>query len=72
MPDGNQNASRDRFDLIDQEMLAGQVVAIMDAHFVRPSAAQKRQILRFAERQIEAAELVKQSLPVFGEAPLNY
>jgi hypothetical protein len=48
MPDTGRN----RFDLIDQEILASQVVAIMDAHWCRPNAAQKRDILRRAERQI--------------------
>jgi hypothetical protein len=47
-------SDRYRFDLIDQEMLASQVVAVMDAHWCRPNAAQKRDILRRAERQIEA------------------
>jgi hypothetical protein len=46
---------RYRFDLIDQEMLASQVVAIMDAHWCRPDAAQKRDILRRAEQQIAAS-----------------
>jgi hypothetical protein len=46
------DAGRNRFDLIDQEMLASQVVAIMDAHWARPDATQKRDILRRAERQI--------------------
>jgi hypothetical protein len=48
------DAGRYRFDLIDQEMLASQVVAIMDAHWARPNAAQKKDILRRAEQQIAA------------------
>ena len=43
-----------RFDLIDQEMLASQIVAIMDAHWAKPDAEQKRDILRRAEQQIAA------------------
>ena len=44
----------DRFDVVDQEQLAAQVVAIMDAHFTRPTADQKKRILRLAEAQIRA------------------
>jgi hypothetical protein len=54
------NIPRDRFDPIDQEQLAAQVVAIMDAHWARPSAEQKKDILGKAERQIEAGELIRQ------------
>jgi hypothetical protein len=54
MPDGERDASRNRFDLIDQEMLASQVMAIMDAHWCRPDAEQKKRILRRAEQQIAA------------------
>jgi hypothetical protein len=49
---------RQKFDLIDQEIVASQVVAIMDAHWARPDAEQKRYILRRAEQQIEAALLI--------------
>ena len=59
MPDVERNASGTammpptwRFDLIGQEMLASQVVAVMDAHWARPGAEQKRDILCRAERQI--------------------
>ena len=45
---------RYRFDLIDQEQLAAQVVAVMDAHFQRPSHNEKITILRKAEQQIRA------------------
>jgi hypothetical protein len=48
---------RTRFDLIDQEQLAAQVVAIMDAHIQHPSAEEKRHILRLAERQIESKQM---------------
>jgi hypothetical protein len=47
---------RNRFDLIDQEQLAAQLVAVMDAHFQRPDAAEKRRILALAEGQISAAQ----------------
>ena len=47
---------QDRFDVVDQEQLAAQVVAVMDAHFQRPSADQKRLILKLAEGQIRAQE----------------
>jgi hypothetical protein len=58
MPDSDQKASkfgRARFDLLDQEQLAAQLVAIMDAHFQRPSAGEKRHILRLAADQITGA-----------------
>jgi hypothetical protein len=45
-----------RFDSVDQEQLAAQVVAVMDSHFQRPTADQKRRILRLAEAQIRAAD----------------
>jgi hypothetical protein len=45
--------SHHHFDLIDREILASQIVAIMNAHWCCPDAAQKREILRRAERQIE-------------------
>jgi hypothetical protein len=45
---------RDRFDLVDQEQLAAQLVAVMDAHFQRPDSQKKRHILRLAANQIEA------------------
>lgn len=64
--DQSQNASaarpevaRDRFDLIDQEQLAAQVVAIINAHFQRPTADEKHHILRLAADQIRAAEVLK-------------
>lgn len=67
MPDVERNASGTammpptwRFDLIGQEMLASQVVAVMDAHWARPGAEQKRDILCRAERQIRGQELSKE------------
>ena len=46
-------SSRDRFDLIDKEILASQIVAVMNAHWCCPDATQKKEILRRAERQID-------------------
>ena len=43
---------RHRFDVIDQEQLAAQLVAVMDAHFQRPSTAEKRHILMLASQQL--------------------
>jgi len=45
---------RNRFDPIDQEQLAAQVVAIMDAHFQRPSADEKLRLLDLARAQVTA------------------
>lgn len=47
---------RHRFYLIDQEQLAAQIVAVMNAHLARPTAEEKRGILRLAERQITDGE----------------
>lgn len=58
----NPITERYRFDLIDQEMLASQVVAIMDAHWAKPDAEQKRNILHRAEQQIIAGFRVLDSL----------
>ena len=41
-----------KFDLLDQEMLAAQVVAIMNAHFERPDVEQKLRILELARQQV--------------------
>ena len=48
---------RPRFDVIDREQLAAQIVAVMDAHFQRPSPEEKARILRLAEQQVKAARL---------------
>ena len=45
----------ERFDVVEQEQLAAQVVALMDAHFQRPTVEQKNRILRLASDQIRAA-----------------
>lgn len=52
---GELRVENDRFDVVDKEQLAAQVVAIIDAHFTRPTADQKRLILRLAESQITAS-----------------
>ncbi len=41
-----------KFDLLDQEMLAAQLVAIMDAHLERPDTEQKLRILDLARQQV--------------------
>jgi hypothetical protein len=51
---------RKRFDPIDQEQLAAQVVALMDAHFQRPSIEEKSRILNLAAQQIEGSRLLSQ------------
>jgi hypothetical protein len=56
--------SRDRFDVVDQEQLAAQVVAIMDAHFRRPGPSEKQHVLELASQQIAA---VTSSAPIAEE-----
>jgi hypothetical protein len=46
--------ARHRFDEIDHEQLAAQLVAVMNAHFQRPTTEEKLGILRMAERQLGA------------------
>lgn len=43
-----------RFGLIEREQLAAQMLAILDAHFKRPSADEKLAILIAARQQVEA------------------
>jgi hypothetical protein len=43
---------RHRFDVIDQEQLAAQIVAIMEAHFQRPRTDEQLYVLRLATQQI--------------------
>ena len=57
----------ERFDVVEQEQLAAQVVALMDAHFQRPTAEQKKRILKLAVGQITATELASSRT----EAPLR-
>ena len=53
MPDDDRNASeRSRFDVLDREIIASQVVAVIAAHWACPDANAKLDILRRAERQI--------------------
>ncbi len=58
---------RDRFDLIDQEQLAAQVVAVMDAHFQRLSAENKIDVLRRAGDQIRSSVVIRQA-PLASQA----
>lgn len=46
--------NRTRFNEIDREQLAAQLVAVMDAHFLRPTTAEKQSILERASRQLLA------------------
>lgn len=48
---------RHRFDIIDQEQMAAQLVAVMDAHLQRPSADEKYHILSLARGQIESERM---------------
>lgn len=52
----------DRFDVVEQEQLAAQIVAVMDAHFQRLTADQKRHILSLAEGQIRGATQMQDQL----------
>ena len=49
--------SDNRFDAVEKEQLAAQVVALMNAHFHRPTAEEKRFILRLAADQLNEAEV---------------
>lgn len=42
-------------NLIEREQIAAQLVALMDAHFSRPDAGEKRIVLRLADEQISAS-----------------
>ena len=42
----------ERFDVVEQEQLAAQIVALMDAHFQRPTVEQKIRILNLAHQQM--------------------
>lgn len=46
----------ERFDVVEQEQLAAQLIAVMQAHFQRPSPDQMRRILRLAADQIRALD----------------
>ncbi len=43
---------RHRFDVIDQEQLAAQIVAVMEAHFQRPKIDEQLSVLRLAIHQV--------------------
>ncbi len=43
-----------RFGLIEQEQMAAQVVAVLDAHFKRPTVDEKLAILKAANQQVES------------------
>lgn len=49
-----------RIDLFLKKQLAAQAVAVIDAHFVRPSPEEKLWILEDAIRQVRATELSRQ------------
>ena len=52
----------ERFDVLEQEQLAAQVVAVVDAHFHAPTAEEKQDILTLARQQINSAS------PPLGQA----
>jgi hypothetical protein len=43
-----------KFGLIEKEQLAAQAVAVLDAHFKRPTCEEKLAILKAACQQVEA------------------
>ncbi len=45
-----------RFDALDREQLAAQVVAVMSAHFRRPSQSDKLYILQLAADQVKGEQ----------------
>jgi hypothetical protein len=49
-----QREATPRFGLIEQEQLAAQMVAVLDAHFKRPDYEEKLSILKAARQQVEA------------------
>jgi hypothetical protein len=49
-----QRQNTPRFGLIEQEQLAAQMVAVLDAHFKRPDYEEKLAILNAARQQVEA------------------
>lgn len=50
---------RHRFDIIDQEQLAAQLVAIMNAHFQRPTKDEQLHILNLAKQQLLSSDDVR-------------
>jgi len=64
--------NRPRFDEIDREQLAAQLVSVMNAHFQRPNAEEKRYILQIAARQVsdeQFAEKVSYGLEAVASVP---
>lgn len=59
---------RHRFDVIDQEQLAAQLVAVMNAHFQRPQLEEKLYVLRLATQQVcaGAGESSQEALLLFS------
>jgi hypothetical protein len=57
-----------RLGLVEQEQLAAQVVAVMDACFKRPTAEEKSRILYLAGEQINAASTLSSQSAVTGGA----
>jgi hypothetical protein len=68
--------NRNRFDEIDREQLAAQLVAVLDAHFQRPTPEEKRHILQLADRQIsgtyQVIQKVSNGLKAFSGTPRNH
>lgn len=48
-----------RLDVLAQEQLAAQIVSVMDAHFKRPEADEKKYILSLAAQQIRAQQEIQ-------------
>jgi hypothetical protein len=57
----------DCLSCIEQEQLAAQVVAVMDAHFHRPTAEEKNRILELAAEQISAEQITAGAAQDTGE-----
>ncbi len=53
----NTTEDRHRFDLIDKEQMAAQIVALMGAHFQRPSISEKLFVLKLAAEQVRAGDV---------------
>jgi hypothetical protein len=48
-----------RLEPVAQEQLAAQLVAVMEAHFLRPDADEKNRILHLASEQISAETMTR-------------
>ena len=51
-----------QLNCVEQEQLAAQIVALMDAHFRRPTVEEKNKILRLVADQITAAVLLPKAI----------